>query len=154
MQKTSILYEIVDQHLMYKGGLIIEIEWEDHTRKFFIKVEEDEDGKERIVYRNERLNKFIDKVAALRIPPLAEGSCGLDGTNYCLMIGRDSTVSAYKWWEELPSEWKSLEAIIRDMEEIASGKIALKDMTIEDMASKDVVPDETSAKILREFRNP
>lgn len=66
-----------------------------------------------------RYQEIISHVKALRIPTVAEATGGFDGTVHGLLVKCLMTTIEYRWWRELPEEWKSgLEPVIAALRDI------------------------------------
>jgi|SRR3972149_8648534 len=72
----------------------------------------------------EESKSIIMELESLNISPVPEFTTGCDGTQYKLTIDRGLNGAAYRWWCDLPPEWKAFEPLIVRFENIINTKRA------------------------------
>jgi hypothetical protein len=64
--------------------------------------------------------KVVDELSSTNLPLwIKTPKNGLDGTEFELKLGGHYWSLCYHWWEQLPPEWKALDAIINTVMEYA-----------------------------------
>lgn len=58
------------------------------------------------------VERILDSLKGVSIPPLISGELGLDGTMYELEFSAGMNQVQYKWWCELPDPWSNLAPLI------------------------------------------
>jgi hypothetical protein len=69
----------------------------------------------RFELNSEEVEEMIKHLSNVSLSVLPEWVEGLDGTTYSLKITCGLNSVVYKWWDELPKEYKALERVIEKL---------------------------------------
>lgn len=74
----------------------------------------------------EELEERLRRLEAIAIVP-DEPILGLDGTTYELLIRKGQTQVIYRWWQELPMAWRSLQPLVDWLQRCGSDRHERRD---------------------------
>jgi hypothetical protein len=113
MRFERLTYSI---HPTFADPSVCEIETNPRGTTYAVSVY-DGNGHREIQASAEAILPILDSVNRLSLP-IPTAVFGLDGTVYSLRIGAGNSVT-YSWWQRLPDEWGSLEAIVAAIEALS-----------------------------------
>jgi hypothetical protein len=81
-----------------------------------------EAGTRELKLQGAELSALVQKVEAARLPPLAAGPLGCDGTTYTVTLKTGMVEATWCWWNRTPEGWGPLAEIVSELIQLSTGR--------------------------------